>query len=75
MCARTPSGQANGEYKAWWNGDLAMHINDLKLGPNWARGMNLWHNQYFHGGPSGLDTKQTMFLGPAAFDAERLLTF
>jgi len=74
--ARTNSlGQANGEYKVWWDDDLVMWINDLMMGPSWSRGFNVWHNQYFHGGPSGLDTTQTMYLGPAAFSEERLDTF
>jgi hypothetical protein len=64
------AGQANGEYKAWFDDDLVMHITDLRLMPTVARGMNLWHNQYFHGGPEGVDTKQTMYLGPAHFAAE-----
>ena len=67
------AGQANGEYKAWWDGQLAMHVNDLQLMPSIQRGINVWHNQYFHGGPEGCDTRQTMFLGPAAIDSQRLV--
>jgi hypothetical protein len=63
------AGQANGEYRAWFDGELAMHINDLQLMPAIARGVNVWHNQYFHGGPEGCDTPQTMYLGPATFTA------
>jgi hypothetical protein len=58
------AGQANGEYRVWWNGQLCMWINDLQMMPSVARGINIWHNQFFHGGPYGLDTKQTMYLGP-----------
>ena len=65
-------GQANGEYKAWWTATSPCTSTTSNSVPNWARGINLWHNQYFHGGPAGTDTKQTMYLGPAAFDDERL---
>jgi hypothetical protein len=58
------AGQANGEYKVWWNGELVMHINDLQLMPSVARGINILHNQFFHGGPNGLDTTQSAYLGP-----------
>jgi len=61
------AGQANGEYKAWFDGDLAMWITDLQLMPSIARGFNIWHNQWFHGGPEGNDTPQTSYLGPVAF--------
>ena len=44
-----------------------MHITDLQMGPNWTRGVNIWHNQYFHGGPQGLDTPAEGYVGPAAF--------
>ena len=69
------AGQANGEYKGWYDNVLAMHITDLQLMPNIQRGVNVWHNQYFHGGPEGNDTKQTMYLGPAAFNDSRLEDF
>jgi hypothetical protein len=65
--ANSAAGVADGEYRAWFNGELAMHYTDLMLGAGWARGFNGWHNQYFHGGPEGCDTPQTMYLGSASF--------
>jgi hypothetical protein len=65
--ANSAAGVADGEYRAWFNGELAMHYTDLMLGATWVRGFNGWHNQYFHGGPEGCDTPQTMYLGPASF--------
>ena len=69
------AGKPDGEYKGWWDGELAMHINDLQMMPTVERGINVWHNQYFHGGPEGCDRKQTMYLGPAAISDSSLADF